>query len=245
MTTQIAMPLGRKQEHDPKSRLFPYKVDPQAYPRSVSWLHFGTVSDQSSVPPVPKPEGWIGWGGCVGWTGLDWRNTQPNKVAGMQFHDRDGLAYYNGATENDEWNDNDRPLESRAADPDEGSSGLGLAKFFKAQGTIGSYRWGFTLDQFVIGLQEGPWACGLPWQNDMFEPDSRGQITPTGGLAGGHELLAVKLQYSARSPGKSRVWLLNHWTRKWGVRGKAWMWLQDFDALRRDGGDVLMMKKAA
>jgi hypothetical protein len=231
----LQMGLGRRIEHDPRSRLFPVSLAATATPRSVTWRHFGSISNQRNL------------GGCVGFTGLDWRNTNPNKKIGFQYHDADGVHYYNGATQNDQWSDNDRATDASWNDkPDEGSSGLGLAKYFQAQGIIdGSYRWAFTLDQFVIGLQEGPWAVGVQWTNDMFKPDSTtGQMKPTGGVAGGHELLIVKFELNSHSYMDSRVWWLNHWTDKWGVKGRAWTTLRDFDALRRDGGDLLMMKAA-
>lgn len=239
--------LGRRVEHDPHSKLFPVQADGAVTIESKAWQHFGAVSDQASVPPIPKPNGWSGWGGCVGWTGQDWSNTRPNKISGVSWTNDDGLENYNGSTRNDQWNDNDRPAHSRLADPDLGSSGLGLAKWFAQIGRVGAYHWSFNMDQFLVAVvRDGPVACGFQWTEDMFNPDSKGRIQPTGPVAGGHEFLVIKLEWH-NDPSQRGVWILNHWTKAWGINGRAFITLSDFDTLRKQDGDLLTMyaKKAA
>lgn len=225
----ISMNLGRKPEWDQRNARFMAAPVDLGEIKSVSWRHFGVTSDQN------------GYGGCVGWMGLDWRNTQPAKTPGMQFRDADGLEYYNGATRYDQWPDNDRPPGYKGHDNDEGSSTQGLCRYFKDQNVIDGYEWADNVDRFVALMQRGPVVTGMDWTQDMFSPDSRGRVTPTGDLAGGHAIMALKLEWNPRNHMISRVWWLNHWTSKWGKRGKFYMTLGDTVEQYKRGMDAALM----
>lgn len=226
------MNLGRTAEWDRRNAAFliepPIQVDPLVGVRSVAWQHFGGASNQAD------------YRGCVGWTGLDLRNSRPWKVAGRQYTDKDGLDYYNGATLFDQWSDNDRPKGYTGHDPDLGSSGQGLAGYFKSVDVIDRYEWAANIEAFLHGLQRGPLSVGMEWTQDMFNPVA-GRVRPTGAVAGGHQIMANKLQWNVTNWLLSRVWFANHWTAAWGIRGNFYMAVEDLIEQYKRGMDACLM----
>ena len=64
----------------------------------------------------------------------------------------------------------------------------------------------------------GPAVIGTNWHRDMFTPDDRGYITPTGSLAGGHAYRVVQAH-----PYRNAYRIVNSWGRQWGQAGRAWI----------------------
>jgi hypothetical protein len=78
-------------------------------------------------------------------------------------------------------------------------------------------------------------SVGTWWYWDLFQPDSRGKITPGGGRAGGH-------QYVIRGYDVDRDWVLGRcW---WGSFRDFWMSRADLDGLLRDDGDAHFQRTA-
>lgn len=225
----VTMNLGRKPEFDRRNLNFLGQEIDFGDARTVSWLHVGSVSDQN------------GWNGCVGWTGMDWRNTHPAKRAGVQYHDMDGLKYYNGATRNDQWSDNDRPDGDTSHDRDEGSSGLGLCKYFISIDVIDRYEWADNINRFLAMMLRGPMITGMEWTQDMFNPAPDGRVRPTGPVAGGHEILATRVTWKRLTPMESKVWFPNHWTNKWGKKGWFYLTVGDMIEQYKRGMDTALM----
>lgn len=223
----IRMNLGQRPEKDEASRRYQTAEFAQVPIKSVDHKTHGRTSDQGRTS------------GCVGWTGRDWLMTDTAFRRGHSYGNPTGLRLYNGATDYDQWSDNDRAPNQKTGDPDEGSSILGLCKYMVKIGYARGYTWSFTLDQFLAGMQTRPQLLGITWYDGMFDPDSQGRIRPTGGVAGGHAIEAYRLDMGEGNPDlEPRVWIWNHWTQAWGIDGKAWMTLSDFDSLRKDQGEV-------
>jgi hypothetical protein len=80
------------------------------------------------------------------------------------------------------------PFDGNWPPTDTGSSGLGVAKAAQQLGLGGEYRWLRGVDEVVQTVVDGtPVSVGARWYNDMFTPDAAGFVTPTGGIAGGHQ----------------------------------------------------------
>jgi C1A family cysteine protease len=108
-------------------------------------------------------------------------------------------------------------------------------KWFQAQGLVQTYVWARDVEelcQFV--LTTGPALIGCNWHQDMFNPDSKGFIKPTGPIAGGHEFVLQGYNH--------KTWTLtfaNSWGTSWGIKGKFRMNRTDFEALMADQGDMV------
>lgn len=227
----VQMHLGREEEFDERSRLHPFAAETTI--KSVAHRTWGLTSNQN------------GYSGCVGWTERDRRMTSPYHLKGHYYDNAFGLKMYNGATENDQWSDNDRLIDSVAMTPDEGTSLLGMAKYLMSIGDISGYKWSFSLDEWLASTQVYPLFIGISWTQDMFNPDPQGRIRPTGGRAGGHAISITKLELDGPRD-TWRAWIWNHWTRKWGRNGKAFMSIDDLDNRRKADADAMtIIPKAA
>ena len=116
----------------------------------------------------------------------------------------------------------------------EGTSVLAGAKATQNAGYITEYRWAFGLDDLILALgHAGPAVIGLDWYNDMFDPDADGLLHVTGGIAGGHAILA-----NGVSVRKRLVRLHNSWSSSWGVNGEAYIGFDDLAGLLKAGGEA-------
>lgn len=219
-------PLGRRVEHDERSRqhrAIEAEPDLTQLPRKTTHRHYGGVLDQGQL------------GGCVGWTGADALNTAPLRHTGERWTNADGLDFYEGATRNDQWPGNNYPPN------DEGSSGLGLAKYLKSRALITAYTWTFTWAQFLAALAHTPMCVGIGWTASMFTPDTHGLVTPSGPDEGGHEFMVHA--YDMDAPGGGQVKALNHWTKQWGAAGYFYL---TFDAMAErlaNQGDAMRLTR--
>ncbi|WP_161552075.1 hypothetical protein [Mycobacterium xenopi] len=116
---------------------------------------------------------------------------------------------------------------------DTGSSGLAVCKAGKQLGYLSSYRHAFGFDHFCAALQIQPVIVGTDWTADMFDPDSKGFVKPTGQVEGGHEYLALGIDYTAEV-----LTFLNSWSDGWGDKGRFYMTFADFEKLLAAQGDV-------
>lgn len=222
--------LGRIRRHDPASRGFAY----QGAPRTGY-----SVRHRMDSPNVDQ----FYTSGCVGFSGTNGLNCAlakrsrtvfnvlyPNsglRFSGSRYLDNnDGLTNYSGATRND-------PFDWTYPPDDEGSSALGLMKFWRGLNIISGYDWAFSFDAFLAALQKQPVLVGTDWYENMFYPTARGVVTIDGDNVGGHEYLANAILWDAKLVGFE-----NSWGESWGVGGRFYMAFDDIERLLDEGGDA-------
>lgn len=208
--------LGRRVHFDEKSRQYPVrKLLVAKKPRSYSWK-CPVWLDQGKTPA------------CTGFSTAQKLVTRYPLIKSAD--DALGMQLYGEAKKYDEY-----PGENY-----DGSSVLGAMKGAAALGLIGSYHWGFSLDDAILAIgYAGGGVAGIDWYNDMFHPDSHGIIKPTGGIAGGHAILINGVDLK-----KGLVRLHNSWGKDWAINGEAFMSIQDFGKLLAANGEfVVPIKK--
>jgi hypothetical protein len=214
--------LGRKKEHDPRSRNFRVmQLSRNETPNVVFWEHFGVVLNQKNL------------GACTGFAGTHCLMTAPFRKRERTLYSFFAKNLYSQATELDQW-------EGTWPPDDTGSSGLAVMKAMQARGYIKQYIWGFGIDDLDQGLANGPMMVGTDWHESMFDPDQNGLVTVSGSAVGGHEYLCLGRE-------NDYYHFLNSWSRYWGVPSKAahtsggsfWMQRGDFARLLENGGDCV------
>lgn len=211
------MKLGRLVEHDEKSRL--YQAPKAAAQRSVLWGHHAPVLDQGNL------------GSCTGnamaqLLNTDAFNAARAKVKTGYLTEDEAVKLYHDATVLDGYPGTYPP-------DDTGSSGLGVAKAAKKEGFIPGYKHAFGLSHFLSALQLQPVIVGTDWYDGMFKPNKKGFVKPTGSVAGGHEYLALGVDYAAQV-----ITFLNSWSSGWGQQGRFFMSFTDVGKLLASQGDV-------
>jgi hypothetical protein len=213
--------LGRSVNHDSRSR---------AYPIRETDVPIVTVQHQRHVPIFDQGQ----LGSCTGNAGVGCTGTGSlyATISSPRYAwNEDGaVALYSRATQLDSYGGSYPP-------DDTGSDGLSIAKALKEAGEISGYLWAFTPEQARAALMTTPVITGINWYDDMFDPTSDGQVKPTGGLAGGHEIVVDGYELVGSAPSNDdRVWFTNSWGDGWGVGGRFWMRFGDWsDLLSRDG----------
>jgi hypothetical protein len=228
--TSAANPLGRIRLHDPRSRGFVYPVETPQTGYSVRHRMDARNVDQFYTS------------GCVGFSGANLLNCAKAKGSRKRYNseypdprrawdDRyldndDGLRNYSEATLED-------PFPWAFPPDDEGSSALGLMKFWRMIGIITGYDWTFSFTHFLAALQKQPVLVGTNWYDQMNYPSAQGIATVGGDSQGGHEYLANAILWHDRLIGFE-----NSWGENWGLRGRFYLSFDDAEALIADGGDV-------
>ena len=215
---ELPHPLGRVVNHDPRSLGYPAPVAALKRRVPVLWT--------MRAPTLHHGELGSGTGNAAAHA----LNTDP-LFRGRVFTEDDAVSIYSAATRLD-------PYTGEYPPTDTGSSGLSVAKVLKARGEISSYGHAFGFTHFLGALQLGPVLVGIPWYSDMFSPDSRGFVHPTGEVAGGHEILAVG------DDAKSVVAFQNSWGAGWGVAGgRFYMSYADVRKLLKQDGDATVLRR--
>lgn len=225
-------PLGRIKVHDEKSREHQF-VRKAEKGRSVRHALRAPNVDQFYL------------GACVGFSGTNLLNTAPAAKSRDKFNlvingqkrnlllgNNDGIKNYSESTKRD-------PFEGEYPPVDDGSSALGLMKFWQEFGIIKEYQWvidgGF--DSVIAAIQQGPVLFGTWWYEGLGDPDSKGLVHPTGDQIGGHEFCANAYLYNTL-PSKRLIGYEQSWGEEWGVKGKFYIPCEEAEALWRDGGDI-------
>jgi hypothetical protein len=210
-------PLGRKVQHDVRSLNFPAKAELPV--KTKSWRRYGAILDQGDV------------GACTGNAAAQAANSVPYRFKGKILTETDALALYTRATQLDAW-PGEYPLE------DTGSSGLAVAKAGVEMGLWTRYEWAFGFEHALASLMEGPLLIGTNWHEDMFWPDARGFVKPTGQAVGGHEYLLSGVNVRSKY-----LTFTNSWSALWGDKGRFHMTFDDFASLLADDGDAILLRK--
>jgi hypothetical protein len=238
--------MGRNVNHDPQSRLYPYRSARRAR---------RAVRHRTRTPQLDQN----GWGACTFFALLRVLGSDPFypalQAAGKldllasryPFTDAGGFSGYRDATEVD-------PFPGEFTYPpgggeDTGSDGTTCAKLVRDLGVIPGWRTSFTLDDALDALQDYPLYFGSVWTYGMFEPDAQGRIAPTGGEAGGHQYTIDEFIPAGQRP-EDYDWVLsdtedfvgmgNNWNG-WGVGGRAFLSVLHFNWLRAYSGDVIVL----
>lgn len=209
-------PLGRHVEHDEQSRQYPAAM--ARAPRSVLWGHHAPVLDQGDL------------GSCTGNAAAQLLNTdafEHSRPSGQYLTEADALRIYELGTRLDN-------VPGAYPPDDTGSTGIAVAKAGVRLGYFSAYKHAFGFDHFCSALQLQPVIVGTTWHDGMFKPNSKGFIRPTGAVAGGHEYLALGVDYTYKT-----LTFLNSWSSAWGpLGGRFLMRFKDFQTLLADQGDV-------
>jgi hypothetical protein len=211
-------PLGRKVNHDERSRSFPA---PRAAERKpVLHRRYSPVLDQGTL------------GSCTGNAMAHAINMTPLHIPGKPWlNQRDAVALYQRATAID-------PFPGIYPPSDTGSDGLSVCKAAQEKGLITGYRWAFGFEHVLDALQLGPVLIGTWWYDSMFSPDGKGFVGAKGDRVGGHEYVLMG------DDRKGKLTFLNSWGPSWGKKGRFHMDYATFAALLRDQGDAAVPVRA-
>lgn len=221
-------PLGRIKLHDPQSRNHQVRLTP-IEGRNI-WHPMNALHvDQFYT------------GGCVGFSATNMLNCSAAWRSRVKFNDLirygragrtylghdDGLENYHQATVYD-------PFDWIYPPTDEGSSAIGVMKWWHQAGIITGYDWAFGFQAFLSGLQRQPILVGTEWFEDMFQPDRLYRVAPTGPSVGGHEYLATQVNWTTRYIGFE-----NSWGESWGKGGRFYISFDNFEQLLANDGDAV------
>jgi hypothetical protein len=212
--------LKRHIYHDSKSKLF-------AFPTQGL-----TIKDANHIRHIPiLDQGQVG--SCTGNAGIGGLSTDPlfatlPKPLTYSLDENGAVKLYSDA----------EIIDGSGAYPpnDNGSCGLSIAKALLNAGVISGYQHTFTLNDALLALTQYPILVGMNWYNNMFTPDVDGRVRPTGGIAGGHEIVARQIDAT-----RQRVWFDNSWGSSWGVNGRFYLTFTDFGTLLSQQGDVIVL----
>jgi hypothetical protein len=124
------------------------------------------------------------------------------------------------------------------ANREEGSYIRSVAKVLRAEGIIDGYAFG-GFDVANSWVQKySPVILGINWYRSMFSPDSRGVITVSGDIAGGH---AILWRGDEQAPANNM--LHNSWGASWGKNGCAYISDSDLKRLISEHGEACMAVK--
>lgn len=216
--------LKRHVRHDPRSRRYPFPT---------AELTLTSVRHQRMIPILDQGQ----LGSCTGNAGIGDVATQPlygalvkaGLLGRFDSSEAGAVQLYSAATQLSSPGDSYPPN-------DVGSDGLSVAQVLQKWGLISGYQHTFTLDDLLLALTVTPVMIGITWYNQMFTPESTGQVRPGGSVAGGHELCATEIDVE-----NERVWLDNSWGAEWGIQGRCWVSWDDLGTLLADQGDCTIL----
>lgn len=215
-TTTQDKRLDRLVHFDERSKAFPIReLIGDKQPRSYTW-RLNTRLDQGSD------------GACVGFSWSHELAARPVEVPNIT--NATALQTYYRAQQLDEWEGGAYPGASPFY---EGTSVLAGAKAVQETGHMKEYRWAFSLNDALLAIgYQGPGILGTWWYSDMFEPDEKGFVKPTGSRVGGHAIIVRGISVKGRY-----VRLSNSWGTNWGVGGDCFVTFEDFEKLLMDEGE--------
>jgi hypothetical protein len=118
----------------------------------------------------------------------------------------------------------------------DGTTVRGLMKALKEQDLISEYHWAWGTEDLVRTVLElGPVVVGTDWHRDMYVPDSKGFVTATGSVLGGH---AWVINGVNKERGVFRA--KNSWGRDWGIDGRFWIRFEDMEKLLNNRGEAVI-----
>lgn len=174
---------------------------------------------------------------------VTWSNTNPTLDQGNTGHCVGfGAAQFgNTLPYDDQWNDSighQLYYECKVIDGEPGrENGSWVrsgAQALQNRTRIANYAWIDNVADAKLWVRtKGPIMIGTDWYNNMFDPDSRGFVRPTGGFAGGHAYLLL-----GDIPSENALLFLNSWGASWGDNGRFKISYPDFQNLLDAQGEA-------
>ena len=117
---------------------------------------------------------------------------------------------------------------------EDGSDTRSGVKAFGQFANLGAYAFATSMDDVITWLLvNGPVITGTNWYDNMFYPDSKGLVTISGSIAGGHEWMI-----SGVDTVKKVFHCTNSWGNSWGVNGQFFVSYADYQRLLNEQGDA-------
>ena len=121
---------------------------------------------------------------------------------------------------------------------DSGATVLAGMKACQRAKYFSKYVWCFGIDDTINWIvRRGPVVLGINWYEGMFEPNPEGLLRISGGIAGGHAILANGFWPAHPKFGDVLV-LTNSWGRDWGLNGRCYLPVEDATRLLSEDGEV-------
>lgn len=211
--------LGRHVMHDSRSL---------AYAFPTAGLQIKTVTHERHIPILDQGQ----VGSCTAESGIGNLATSPvfESLKSFPYLLTQAGAYHLYSDE--ETLDGDGPYPPN----DWGSTGLTCARVLKKAGAISSYQHCFDSNSALLALSVTPFMFGCDWHQAMFNPDPDGRVRPQGPVEGGHEILCRGFDAI-----NGLLWFDNSWGTGWGLQGRFYLTIHDFDHLLKKDGDVIIL----
>lgn len=159
-------------------------------------------------------------GHCVGFGWAGWVDAMP--VEG-NYQNTDGHAIYYECKVID-----GEPLAENGSYVRSGALAL------RNRGRLAAFAFAKTTAEIDSWVNtQGTVVVGTTWTNDMFNPDAKGFVKPTGGDAGGHCYLILE-----KLDAEDAYVCQNSWGAGWGQNGRFKIKRTDFDGLLHDFGEA-------
>jgi len=215
--------LDRIEKFDERSKQFPITdILTAKKPRSYTWRCRAWLDQKNE-------------GSCVGHGIAHELAARPAEVQGLTHKYAKEQIYWE-AQKIDRWPGGSYPGASPVY---EGSSVLAGVKIAHKLGWMESYRWGFGLEDLMLGVgYNGPAVLGVPWYKGMYSPNSEGYIKVTGDRLGGHCILCNAVNIK-----KERFTLHNSWGKGWGMDSECYISFEDMGKLLKSRGESAFFVK--
>lgn len=174
-------------------------------------------------------------GACVGFALGHELAARPSEVNGLDYNFLLKQIYWE-AQKIDPWDGGSYPGASPYY---QGTSVLAGVKIIKKLNYIKEYRWAFNIEDVLYGIgHNGPAVFGIPWYYDMYFPNEKGFVRPTGQFVGGHCILGRAINIK-----KGYITLRNSWGRNWGKDGDCYITFEDMETLLKQQGETCFLMK--
>jgi C1A family cysteine protease len=128
---------------------------------------------------------------------------------------------------------------------DTGSSGLAVSKAAMKMGYISGYKHAFSTTNALRALMLTTLIMGINWYETMDYPNpDTGKVEVYGEIRGGHEVQIKGFHESTTSdPYDGLLECCNSWGKGWGMNGKFYLTVHDYERLMGEDGDTTILMK--
>jgi hypothetical protein len=225
---------GRHIQHDPRSVGYAAGVWPWRHLQSADWSPKIPVLDQEDLHAqgihVEGDPDALGSCTCQAGTYAVSSLLGADHLGGITLLDeRWAIGLYKDVTRADD-------VDGQWPPDDTGSTGLAVGKVLRGRGLIAGYRHAFSLRATISAMQTSGVLLGVPWSENMFNPDADGRVRLGGQPAGGHEIYGARLDMDRR-----RIHFPNSWSPAWGLNGWGYLTFDDLADLLDQQGDATIL----